>query len=256
MLKIEVNGKQYDCIENWEEMSIGQAIDLLPVLYSLPESMQKIYSYAFDKDGAKKQAEVVITDEELIKELPKVYGDIIEKLTNIPRNVIDYITPESRTSFYNEYLLPFVLGLLVTPYNYKEQQLTHFDFEGEKYIFPMYEKDVNGDVRPASNITAIEFTESADLQLAATKIEQGKFNYATHVIAILCRPQGEAYNEKTMLERSEKFKELPMSIFWEVFFCLTQFSSILKSIYPILQVAAKGQIKEVHPLKNTDGTVQ
>lgn len=245
MLNVAVDGKIYQCIENWEEMSIGQAIDLLPVLYSLPKSMQEIYSYAFDENGAAKQAAVEITDEELIKEIPEAYGRIIAKMTNIPQNVIDSISAESRTIFYNEYLLPFAIGLMIAPYNYTEKNIKQFTFENVDYIFPLFEKDVNGNLRPAIDMKAIEFTEAADLQLAAARVEDGKFEYVTHVIAIMCKPANELYSEKVILERAEKFKQLPVTVAFEVFFCLIKYSIILKKIFPMLSAAEGSQLKVV-----------
>jgi len=246
VLKLTVNKKDYSCIEKWEEMSIEQAIDLLPVLYSLPESWRKVYQLQFTENPDKAISEIEISDEDLIVNIPKVYGDIIEKLTDIPKEVIDFISPESSVVFYNQYLLPFAIGLLVHPYNYEYKQMKSFVCDGAEYFFPLWEKDVNGEYRPISDLEAIAFTESADLQLAGAKVEQGKFNYVPHIIAIFCKAQGEKYDEKEVLRKAELFKKLPVTVAWEVFFYSTAFSTTLKSIYPMLQEAAKYQIKPQH----------
>lgn len=224
-------------------MTIAQAIDLLPVLYELPASLRKVYHLQFTENPDKAISEIEITDEELIKIAPTVYGDIIEKLTDIPREVIDYISPESRVAFYNEYLLPFAIGLLVHPYNYEYQKMKSFVCEGVEYLFPLWEKDVNGEFKPISNMEAIAFTESADLQLAGAKVESGKFDYIPHIIAVFCKAKGEKYDEKEVLRKAELFKQLPVTVAWEVFFYSTAFSTTLKSIFPMLLEAAKFQIK-------------
>ena len=50
------------------------------------------------------------------------------------------------------------------------------------------------------------------------------------IVAILCRPEGEAYNERVARERAEKFKQLPCTVALDVFFCKLYRMSISLSL--------------------------
>lgn len=90
-----------------------------------------------------------------------------------------------------------------------------FDFEGVHYNMPLSVADGFGGVMPMADTTAEEWAESNDLRIASTH----PVEYMHLILAILCRPEGESYNERVARERAEKFKGLPCSVALDVFFC-------------------------------------
>lgn len=98
---------------------------------------------------------------------------------------------------------------------YQPREFEGFDFEGVHYRMPLSINDGFGGVMPMADTTAEEWAESNDLRLACA--HPGEYMHL--IVAILCRPEGEKYDERVARERAEKFRELPCSIGLDVFFC-------------------------------------
>lgn len=101
---------------------------------------------------------------------------------------------------------------------YKPREFESFEFEGEEFFMPISIHDGFGGIMPMAEVSAEEWAESNDLRIASTNVME----YAHLIIAILCRPKGEKYNERVARERAERFKDLPCNIAFDVFFCKLQ----------------------------------
>lgn len=112
----------------------------------------------------------------------------------------------------------FEMGVLRPLYHfgvYQPKEFEKFEFEGVEYRMPLSINDGFGGVMPMAEVTAEEWAESNDLRIASNN----PIEYAHLIVAILCRPEGEKYNESVARERAEKFKQLPCSLAFDVFFC-------------------------------------
>lgn len=98
---------------------------------------------------------------------------------------------------------------------YKPKEFEGFDFEGVFYRMPLSVADGFGGVMPMADTTAEEWAESNDLRI----VSANPVEYMHLIVAILCRPDGEVYNERVARERAEKFKQLPCTVALDVFFC-------------------------------------
>lgn len=229
MLHFEVNNELVKLKTNWEEINLLEAINVLKISLTLPESLRAIYAEKLSEEPDEDKVEKLlssITEEETFKTIPVVYGNLIKALSDISPKTLNQIPSESRRALYAQYIQPIVLGLLFAPtYEYKSPRF--FEFEGVKYFLPNVLKIEDLEV-PGIDLTAIEFTEAADLQIAASQMEAGRLENASKIVAILCRPEGEEYDEKVMLQRALSFQKLPMSVVWEVFFCLRESLIILQ----------------------------
>lgn len=236
MLVLTINNKDYKAFDNWNQMPLSIAVKLNTLITeSLPASIKELYAITAKggEDVAKELSDMAatITDEQLIKEFPIFYGKAIAILTTIPEDVINHIGPSDRSLFYKKYCESFVFGILHYAVDYNIEKIKSFTHNGIELFLPVT-KEVMGQERPFFDRSAIEFTESADLEIASKQMAGGKFEMATNIIAILCRPKIqvpengseylEPYNEERCLERAKEFTELPMNIVFEVFFCLTQ----------------------------------
>lgn len=239
MVQLTVEGKKYSCFNEWKEMPSSKAVELATLCNKempLPlKSLYEIYSKSTGVDDVetKKKADEQFakeTDEDFIKNFPAFYGKVIKCLSDIPREVIDKILPESRSAFYSQYCFKFVFGVLHFPFDFVPKGISQFTHHEVTCHLPK-SKTILGKVRPFADRTAIEFAEAADLELYSKQLDGGKFECAANIIAVLCRPMGingiEPYNEDTCLKRAETFHDLKMDIVWEVFFCLTQQSILL-----------------------------
>lgn len=259
MKVVTVNGNQYECFEHWSEMPLFKAVEITKLLKIASPQLLSMYEAVCiikdDEHTTKVFSEITI--EQQVKDFPLFYGMVIEQVTNIPREVVDMVLSEERTSFYEAHCLHFVLGLLYAP-NLERTNIETFDWQGVTYYLPTT-KNILSEQRPMANTSAIEFCESADLEIYSKNLEGGKFEVAANITAILCRPLGEKYNEDLALARAESFKELPMSIIWEVFFCLIELSIISKQLEVISLLTKEAMQGQEQPqsmqgLTASDGT--
>ncbi len=231
MVKFEIDKNSYKCFEKWAEMPLSKGIELAIVCNWAPGKLKEYYSIITSVGSVEEKEERIskwseeIGDNELIKEFPAFYGKVIQCLCSVSDDVIGFVNEGFRFSFYKKYCEKFVIGILNNPIDYDVVGMKSFYFEDVEYHLPVT-RDILGNKRPMADRSTIEFTESADLQIASKQLESGKFEYAANIIAILCRPVVhevlEPYVEATCLSRADKFKSLTMDIVWEVFFCLSK----------------------------------
>lgn len=65
----------------------------------------------------------------------------------------------------------------------------------------------------------------ADLQLAVSDLAAGGLKAAPMLVAVVCREAGKPYNEGDTIALAKRFEQLPMEVFWQVFF---SFRMVLK----------------------------
>lgn len=238
MYLIDINNISYRLKQNWNEITINEAIEIMKVINKMPERLREYYDLILKKQTKQVKTKITkwnedITLEERVKIFPAFYGKMLYKLSNAPQKVIDRVDWQSRTNIYNFKIgegiscESVVIGLLSFPFDYKIQGIESFKLKGEALLLPVT-RSVLGEDRPMGNEPAITFTESADLEIFASKLSGGVYERATNIISILCRPKGEEYDEEKSLKRAESMGKLTMDIFWEVFFCIIKQSHILK----------------------------
>lgn len=255
MIHFEINQQKYSAIETWNEMTLEKGISFSALCRTAPDKLLDFYSI-LSSGGPEEETEKhvekwkeALAENDFVKEFPEFYGKVICELSNIPEDVMKYVTAGDRIAVYKKHFESFVLGILHEAIDYTPQHLTSFKFENVEYQLPIT-RNILGNERPMADRTTLEFTESADLQLASKEMSAGKFEFAANIVAILCRPMIpidpkslptmtvenhlkvkelmnkkeilEPYNEVVCLERAEKFKQLTMDIVFEVFFCLAK----------------------------------
>ncbi len=220
---------EFGLCDSWGEITLSTGIEVAKIVASFPESWlnaQKLRLEGKEEKALKMEAN--FSDKQRLKIIPRIYGEIIEVLSDIPKELIKRFSRFERVYLFESYLMDIALGLALTPYSYEMRGIESFKFEGVNYHLPTAKKFLENEV-PMSSTTAVEFAETADLQVEAAKVEGGQFDSMPLVIAILCRPKGEPYDEDKAIERAEIFKALPMTEVWEVFFCLQNRLSISRN---------------------------
>jgi hypothetical protein len=255
MIKLEIHSEQVNLKDQWSDITLKEAIALYKVAKKLPDHVVSLYEEKLkDKPDEKliDQLSEKITIEEHQKKLPQIYGELIALLSNIRPELLKKLGPGERRVLYDHFLAQFVLGLLFWP-AYKSEGIAYFSYKGTKYFLPM-SSTLHNYIRPGVDLSALEFTEVADLQIAANHLEEGRFTHASKIIAILCRPKGETYDEQICGNRANEFLSLTMDKVWEVFFSLVECTIISQqhSLLSTLQ-AELDQLKD-SKLKHTAGT--
>ena len=275
MIYFKINDIDYSSFEQWSEMKLEKGIELSALCRTMPDKLKDFYTIVTSEPTMEAQEESLakwveaVGEIEMVKEFPEFYGKVISCLSNVPDDVIKFVQTGFRVAFYKQYCEKFVIGILHNIIDYQYQNIKSFTHEGIEYHLPV-DKNILGSSKPMSDRSAIEFTESADLQMAAKEMAAGKFEYAANIISILCRPlvpvnpshmpqltedvhvissilnmkrsEIEPYDEQVSLARAESFKQLTMDIVFEVFFCLTKHMIIFNQTMAISLL--EDQVKE------------
>jgi len=231
MIKIDVLDEQYDVITEWSELTIEKFVKVQQIVDNAPKKLKDIIGYIYTND--KKELESIeLSKNESLKTFPKFYGDMLGVLCDIDRKIINQIDRDSREQFFNVYLIKFAIGCLYAPIDIEPSGLDSFDFEGDTYYFPRAKKVLDKE-RPMGYLSTIQFTEAADLDVYMNGLDNKDYSVLANICAILCVKDNEEYDEDVMLERAERFKQLPMNIAWDVFFYLGELlTTYTKTIVP------------------------
>ena len=222
--------KDYKIKTEWSELTVGEAAQITAL--GLPEPLKEIYSYMAkgDQEGFV-EAEKKLTYRQKKKTLPKFYGDVLEIISDVPKEIMKKVFPDDRTSTYMKYGFGVVFGLWFNP-DYQPKGIRSFEHNGVKYYFPDSKKGLKGDIT-GGWMTTVEFAESADLLSYAEEYNE-KTEVFPILVAILCRPmingRRESYDEQKAFKRAEEFKTLTMDVVWEVSFFLTKSLDKLNSV--------------------------
>jgi len=220
MIKIKVQDKEYDLINDWSELTIQKFLEVQRICDKAPEKLKKLIGHVYfgEKDEIEKMN---FSNREQLKTFPKFYGDILLEMSDVPKEVVKTMDFESRVIHFNNHLIKFVIGCLFAPVDIPEISNDSFKFEGETFILPK-SRNVLGNERPMGYISTIQFTESADLDIYMRDLDDKNYGVLANIIAILCLKEGEEYDEDVCLKRAEKFRNLTMDIAWDVFFYLDE----------------------------------
>ncbi len=233
---VEINGQEYKHKERWDELTLADCADLYPVIDDIPDELHKYYEITLlkegeDRESALRELEESLTDEHYLRTFPEYYGKVLVALSNIPEDVMSQVLWDSRELTFKVHSEKFVIGMLFMPLDLNYDNFKKFTFKKVTY-HTQKEEEILGKFIPMKGAETIEFLEASQMMTNAKNLEGGVYERGAHIIAILCRPKGEEYDEKKMLKRAEIFKDLPMSVVFQVFFSLLKSTAIFRNIIP------------------------
>lgn len=261
MILVGIEGQQYGIKSELKDLTILDAIEVHKSVKNAPSNLQALYN-ATTQEALDA---VEITDEDLYKHFPKWFGEAIELCSDIPKEVIGRIRSKDRIDIFKGYIEPIVADIIHLPEGINP--ITEFDWyevvdgraTDKKITYKLPKsKDVLGEERIGAYMSALEFSESSDLEYFSKGLEGGRYEFAANIIAILCRPEGEVYDEDTSLARAEVFKGLPLDIVHGVFFSLIDSIRIYSLDMMRYLVEDSGEATSVNQLlyQNWGGTVR
>ena len=153
------------------------------------------------------------------------FGKTLSILANMPQELSQRIAAEDIDMLRDKIFDALIVTLLIAPV-YESSQMEKFEWGGEVFYLPISDIDVVGDRMPYASGIAKEMCVASDVCIGAN------FRLAALTVAILCRPQGEEYNENAAKKRAKIFEGLPAAIYLEVFTQLFSAHSYLQGEYP------------------------
>lgn len=246
MINAELNGFKFTIPQEWNEVSLSQATDLYKCASKLPDHFKQVYNLRYEEQTEEVTNQIAklnskLTDDETISTIPKVYGEFIQILTGLSYDQVNTINRGSRVEIYDLYIDKFVRGVLVYPDTYQHTEITHFTHDKEDYYLPLIGEGFGVSV-PGIDMVADDFAAASDLEVLSKQLSGGRWESAPLIIATLCRKKikgkREKFDKMVALSRANKFKDLPMNIVFEVFFCSVQLCDTYKTISQTLEEVA------------------
>lgn len=206
MIKITINKKTHRLATEWTDITVKQGI--------------AINALTLPVDNYKDDAEWVS------KDTINYMIDVFCICSDIQRKDIQGVSAGDIKAYFLYYLLKFVIDLhSIEPISYVPNNIRSFKFGDKEYFMPESLK-VESTVLPMYNTSAVDFVESSNIMSNIAKLEADGLKHMPYIVAIYCRPAGEEYNEQVTLERAKEFMNLPMSVVWEVFFCIQTYTQL------------------------------
>jgi len=257
MIKLEIGDGSYQAPQSWDEITLKQFIKVCDI--QIPDKLLELYKASAELNAAEKVARKAaelhydkisekITEEDLILNFPRYYGEVISALSGIPSALMDRIDSETRTVFYDQYLRYIVLSTFywqpveITDKGmeiYEAPIIESFEIQGQKYFLPNSLK-VYGEDIPLAEEKIISFAEASRIELELHNLNNEGANQIPMMISIYCRPEGEKYDERKVIRRAPMMEQLSMDVVWAVFFCI---NGLFKGYQSSIQAFIKGLVR-------------
>ena len=197
----------------WKDMSVSYWAELTSIINKHQEKNKLKKNHYEDKYEGEADLDKILGNIEIVDEV-RLNGDIFAFISGLSAENMKKVDMEQVTNVIN------TLGILTE--EYKPTGARSFEFEGETYYFPseMLRKNTYGD-----------FIESTQLDMTVESMKNGRYDVLPEQMAILCRREGEEYDEDLIEEKTEKFKNLKMDAVMEFAFFLTNQSNRLQMLF-------------------------
>lgn len=266
MITIRINNKKYKGVYGWYDISLKlfseiAMIEMPPKYEAFVLAKGKIDTV--DKSSIDYFIKIAseITDKELNNDFPAYYRRIIKCLTNIPESVLNDVSNDDITDLYGKYFEIFITSLIYhVPVDqmfgrvveYTPPYPGSFNVGSQKFYLPITVRIMDQDI-PLADEPIISYTEAGDI-FRNMRISKDDVKRLALFMAIYCRKRGEKYDEKTVLERSDLFMNVKMSIVWSVFFYIvrrTPGATLIIRLFGDLPKPMKEIVSQVRTCKNT-----
>lgn len=244
MIILGINKKDYKILESFSELTVKKARELVLLSNKAPKELLDIYkqqSKGEELDEKTKEAFIESLDK-VQPDLDKFFVNVLELLSDIPKDVIEGIALQDLRACYNIYLYKFVFGVLYYPLD-KGYLLESFTIMGEEYHLPL-NREVMGFDRPFCDETAGVFCDASDADNNSRQSEFGKYQFAELITSIMYRKKGAKYSEEESLEASELYKDiLTCDVYHSALIKLSEINKALETLFPNLYQKGNGKAK-------------
>lgn len=192
MLNIEINNKEYNIPNKWEEMTLDYYCGIYEII--------KKYQITEDEENSENDLTKYIANQE-----NKMYRDLFIYMTKIDEKTMKNV-PISDVFAVIECLEEIME-------EYKPKGFDYFEFEGDVYYFPL-------DFLRTG--TFGDYIESQQLEMNTQYLKNGRFDILPEQMAILCKKVDEEVDLDDIDEKAKKFRGLTMDIVWEFSFFLNK----------------------------------
>jgi hypothetical protein len=226
----KIDGVLYRLPASIKEIKIGRFVKYVKtVLQSCPEELENVLNLEEGETIEQKFEELTALEQ---KKCFEYFSKVVSFWTGAPEKELKYLELEQLKYYF--FYIEFLFG------NFEaDENFTGFEIKGVEYLPPS---------KHMRESTLIEFAEAAQFQSNLSELKAGNYAAILDVMAVLCRPKGEEYDEKRNGERKRLFSSLSLDIAVNVGFFLIRLSDILKSnilIYSLEQQKAGQEVEKL-----------
>lgn len=207
MMPIVINNQTYLCPDAYKQLSVAQA--------------QTMHQY-----------KKTITQKKHPNAGTRIGQKILCQWAHVPREVARKVNPN------DIYLLMEALSSRLEV-SEKQKPITSFAWGNKQLQVPKSSRNEAHHLRPLATISAAQFCRATDLFLADA------LQHAHLIVALLCLPQGEAYDELKIEKRAQTLKEIPFCIAQQLFQQLKQTHQYLQLYFPQCYQNQKPRLNQV-----------
>ena len=219
MFRIKIADQSYQCPTEWGDITLADAVRLQQMVAELPAEVKAHFTFGDDEQPGE-------LSETISESLCRLGRDMLMSLAKVPEDVAERVEPTDLLAAVKVYFGEFIVSLLGTPIT-QPTGLTSFECAGKTFRLPAIGTDIIDNPTPLHNISAVELCEASDL------VANSDLRLAPVVVAILCRPEGESYDEDVVRERARSFAELPANIYMELLYLLNGAHDYLRAVNPL-----------------------
>ena len=199
---------------DWEDMTLNYFCGIHRILEKYrkkEEFIKNIGKEDIDSlDAAEKKLSGSTLDFLKHRDLINMNKDIFQYVAEISDEDIELVDLEEAMTVIN------AMSIFQDKYKYKGKD--RFELDGETYFFPLENMLDN---------TFGDYIEATQLEMNIEQLSNGHYDVLPQQMAILCRKEGEVYDDDLIEEKTEKFKTLKMDTVMEFSFFLTKRSQQL-----------------------------
>ena len=192
MLNIEINKKEYNIPNKWEEMTLDYYCGLYNII--------KKYQITEEEENSDND----LTEYILMQE-NKMNKELFIYMTGISEKVMQNVPMDN--------VVAVIECLNQITEQYDPKGFDSFEFEGDIYYFP---------IDFLRTGTFGDYIESQQLEMNTQYLKNGRFDILPEQMAILCKQVDEEVDLDNIDEKAKAFRRLTMDIVWEFSFFLNK----------------------------------
>lgn len=211
MINLKIGDKKCKIPNAWDQITLGKYEKIYQIIkdneFKEPEQENEFMS----------DEEYKIVEDERALNNVKINQLVFQELTGIDKQTINRCDNKDMQSAL--LTMSNFLNSDVTKSEYIDGEKKSFTYKNKKYFFPVAKMQTS---------TFGDFIETAQLNMLADKAKAGRFSVIGEQMAILCREDGEEYDEQKVIKKTKLFKNLTMDVVWDFVFFLTTQTNIYK----------------------------
>ncbi len=215
MISVIIENRRYNVPTVLNDIDIARHIKIMAAEAKMPDILRKIVA---ERDNSvKEELQARITKKDYGRLIIPYFASFISAATDIP---VFYLIGDERVKGQSlEQIEKLYYGIVNAYTEFEYSEASEVEIEVTPGVFETWELPKNF----MEGNTLYEFLAAAEYEAATADLAAGKWEAVLYILAILCRPKGELFNDEIIEERAEFFKGQRLSVALQAaFFLLRQ----------------------------------